>query len=550
MRGCTRQTVINARYGCATVARATWPSAQRSDVPDMLLRTWAIGLYSGPDPKTTMPRPLALFAFFQATALVAQVPDPSFGGDGMIDVSRPGVNELSLNELVQDAEGRLLVVGFAGAYHNDPTGLVLRFLADGTPDSSFAEDGVWERDIADHANRYFSVAMAPDATGDIIAMGHVTRTPSASELYGFSRIRPDGTPANTVWEGTPGVSLGNCYDDVGYGGRLLPDGRVLLFGSCNEGGTYNAVGVAVTTDMGLTDLTFGTAYTGLDGCCGEAAVDGMVDPWGRIVLAVEQDGGYWAIRFTAAGERDYAFSGSGSYFAGSRSVRRIIPAPGNRLQLIGYRSNPFPDPQDARIIRLTASTGLPDQEFGTDGQRTYRWAEGADYIFTDQEYDPLGRLVLAGRESYNGSGEQGFLARVLPNGDLDSTFGVDGLYRVPHAVNSDPVLALGENGRIFFTSPYGGDSVVVSCYTTDLTTAVPTVAPRKLVQLWPNPATDAVWLEGYHGAVPPIVHNLLGQPQHVPLERVGTGWRLAVQALATGAYVVQVPGSAVRFLKE
>ena len=481
-----------------------------------------------------------------AFALSAQTPDPDFGTDGVVTFAAPGGGEFGLHDLIHDAEGRLVVVGHLGSFFNDPAGLVLRYRPNGDLDSSFAEDGIYERAVPGYPNRYWRVALSPDGSNDILAMGHITRTPGSLETLGYSRIRPDGSPTNTWWDGTPGASMGNCWDAVGTGGAIRPDGRMVLFGKCNEGGVYNAVGVAVYDAGDTPNSSFGESnYTQLNGCCGETAVDGMIDAAGRPVLAVQMDEAYWAIRFQANGQRDYTFNGSGAYSASTRGARRIAAAPVNRLQLVGHGTGA--NLSEALIVRLLGGSGTPDPSFGTDGQRYYSWST-ANHAFTDQAWDPQGRLVVAGTMgTFN---HVGFLARLLPNGDVDSTFGVDGRYLLPHPCEGEPSISLGPNGRICVTTGFATDSAYVSCYTTDLTTTVPQTKPYHLLQAWPNPTTDALYLEGYHGSTAPQVLDPLGRHHRVPSERIGSGWRLHMDGLAAGGYVVVVPGGSVRVVVE
>lgn len=490
--------------------------------------------------------PLSLTTCSFAFALCAQTPDADFGTDGVVTFAGPNGGALGLHDLIHDAEGRLVVVGHLGSLFNDPAGLVLRYLPNGDLDSTFAEDGIYERVVAGYPNRYWRVALSPDGSNDILAMGHITRTPGALETLGYSRIRPDGTPANTNWNGSPGASMGNCWDAVGTGGAIRPDGRMVLFGNCNEGGVYNAVGVAVYQPDDTPNSTFGqSSFTQLDGCCGETAVDGMIDGAGRPVLAVHMDEAYWAIRFQANGQRDFGFNGSGSYSAGARGVRRIAAAPANRLQLIGRGTGA--NLSEALIVRLMNAGGTPDATFGPEGRRYYSWST-ANHLFTDQAWDPQGRCVLAGL--VGSSGAVGFLARLLPNGDIDSTFGVDGRYLLPHPCPGEPSISLGPNGRICVTTGLAADSAYVACYTTDLTTSVPQPAPYHWLHPWPNPTTDVLYLEGYHGSTAPQVLDPLGRHHRVPSERIGSGWRLQLDGLAPGGYVVLVPGGSARVVVE
>lgn len=166
--------------------------------------------------------------------------------------------------------------------------------------------------------------------------------------------------------------------------------------------------------------------------------------------------------------------------------------------------------------------------------------------------------MLAG--TVGGFNHLGFLARLLPNGDIDSTFGVvrstaDGRYLLPHPCEGEPSLSLGPvrstaDGRNCVTTGFAADTAYVSCYTTDLTTSVPQTGPYHLLQAWPNPTTDVLYLAGYHGSTAPQVLDPLGRSHRVPSDRIGSGWRLNLDQLAAGGYVVVVPGGWVRVVVE
>jgi len=68
---------------------------------------------------------------------------------------------------------------------------------------------------------------------------------------------------------------------------------------------------------------------------------------------------------------------------------------------------------------LFAQDGTLDPSFGTDGQFTFQF--GGDYYAYDVAVQNDGKIVVVGRVAFS-SGEDVFVMRLNPNGELDPTF--------------------------------------------------------------------------------------------------------------------------------
>ncbi|HRH69259.1 MAG TPA: hypothetical protein PLB89_07125 [Flavobacteriales bacterium] len=495
---------------------------------------------------------LAIISF--AITLRAQVPDPSFGDQGVMSFVHPE-SDTYFTDLVQEASGRLIVVGYLDSIQTAHTGLVIAVNLDGTLDPNFAGDGVYTKFTPGSHNEYKRVALVPDGSGDIYASGNLKYPFGDYESMGVSKFLPNGNLATFNWEGSRVFNMSNCDGVIGYGAYVRPNGKILLYGSGNEGFAFNAVTTASIISTGQNDISFtdGTAQTmvQLDGGSGERAVDATVDQSGRFLLAVNNEGTSWAIRLRADGYRDYTFDNNNSaYYGYSGGAKRIGFWPDGKILLIG---NSFQTPvMNGQVSRLIIN-GIPDESFGEYGRRFYAWEENRNIYFTDYAWDPAGRLVIAGYQSPQfGSDGEGIIVRLLPNGDPDPAFGTDGKYVVPHPAGySNNSVAIGGNGRLFFIgSSDVSDTAYVSCYTTDLTTDLSPVQERPVLRLWPNPASSKLHVEGYHGTLPPRITNTLGQEVPLHAQRVGTGWELDVEGLAPGTYAITGKGGTLLFLKE
>lgn len=137
---------------------------------------------------------------------------------------------------------------------------------------------------------------------------------------------------------------------------------------------------------------------------------------------------------------DASFSGDGRRTvsfdldsAAADRARRIFPTMGGYL-LIGQASN---SPGLTLALTRLNLSGELDTSFGINGKRSY--AVNTPEII-DAVQDSQGRVVFAGNTAVSG-GSDVLLGRVLPNGEVDPSFGFLGLARID--VNAeDDVLAL------------------------------------------------------------------------------------------------------------
>lgn len=120
--------------------------------------------------------------------------------------------------------------------------------------------------------------------------------------------------------------------------------------------------------------------------------------------------------------------------AATDGARRIFPTTGGGFLVVGQASNG--SGIALALTRLT-SAGQIDVAFGTNGKRTYAVGIGA---VVDAAQDSQGRIVIAGTEAVTG-GSDVFVARLLPNGEIDPAFGFLGLARI-NVLAQDEVFAL------------------------------------------------------------------------------------------------------------
>jgi uncharacterized delta-60 repeat protein len=170
-------------------------------------------------------------------------------------------------------DGKILVAGSHGFPTNTTSpGLLLRYNANGTLDSTFGSGGIVTTAIplgTVAATAYFGVAVYPNAgtanDGKIVAAGEVSSTPGGTQnqrQMGVTRYNPNGTldttfAAGVGYEAIPDPNFTNP-NDFARAVAIESDGKLVIVGDSYHGPNpcYSRV-VRLNVD-GSLDTTFGT----------------------------------------------------------------------------------------------------------------------------------------------------------------------------------------------------------------------------------------------------------------------------------------------------
>ena len=149
--------------------------------------------------------------------------DISFGVAGKA-FSTPGWN-VSPSSILIAPDGKIVV---GGTSENNGAGTnfaIMRFLPDGSKDTTFGGEGKIEADFDSSSERYESLNIQPD--GKIVAAGLLY--PEASLL--MLRLNDDGSPDTTF--GTNGKLFDpfKTWNQYANAMKFLPDGKILLSGA-------------------------------------------------------------------------------------------------------------------------------------------------------------------------------------------------------------------------------------------------------------------------------------------------------------------------------
>ncbi len=375
--------------------------------------------------------------FFAVTAsgLFAQpgALDPAFGSAGKLTTNIGKGDDQAVSAVLQP-DGKIVVAGYAynGADY-DVT--VARFNADGALDEGFAQNGMVHTDIDFDNDLGRSVALQPD--GKIVVAGRT----SGSFGFAFAVLRYTAEGLPDTCFGTGGIVTTDVVmesTDYGYAVAVQPDGKIVVAGGAWGGKfavvRYNADG---TLDVNFGNDGIATAVVGNAYDAYNMPYALALQPDGKILVAGSANNGanldFAVVRFNADGALDPGFGTNGqlstsfAYFnqdyndiANALALQpdgKILVA--GKAQLYGYYSN-----FDFAVARYTAD-GVLDTSFHGNGKNTVQFnnknAEAYSIVV-----QPDGKIVLAGVAA-DGAKNTFAMARLIENGNLDPTFGQSGL---------------------------------------------------------------------------------------------------------------------------
>ena len=379
-------------------------------------------------------------------ALNAGLLDTSFGNDGVriIDFGRI---ELTQKVLI-DSSGRILVVSisFNDLEHEF---IISRFSSQGVVDSTYGADG----DFIFTSNSPIEIGGAVlDRQGDVLIAGH------------------EGDNA-AIWKITSEGELDTRFGDLGKQLVQIPDSNRAYFNaaqfdenehivvtghSCNDPERTCDPFVARLTGNGTLDTSFGVGgITIIEFNKPAFSYTVRIDAYGRIYIAGERmgvsSGDIFVVRLLSNGAPDDAFGNAGKlvfdFSPLFESAMGIAINPLGGLYVAGVTQVAA---KDVILLMALKSDGSIDTGFGNAGLSELIPDIGGQAWVTGITIGIDGQIYVAGRSTINEI-STALVARVLPTGFLDTSFGDSGYSRFS-TLNSEDSFAFNavfqETGKI------------------------------------------------------------------------------------------------------
>ena len=390
--------------------------------------------------------------------------DPTFGGgDGIVVTDLVvGEHDGAADVLIQP-DGRIVALASQRQLGSDIDWFALiRYLADGSVDSSFGTSGIAEIPVPG-AFAYLNAGVR-QADGKLVVVGESVTTFDENWDWRFvvARVNPSGSLDTTF--GTNGVVVLDTDPSVvqqyaNFGDVVIqPDGKIVAAGHAGQADADFEGFVARFEANGTLDPTFG--YQGLRylsvGTFDTNVRTLALQPDGKLVIAGRYENGpddatgdSFVARLHADGNLDLSFGQNGVVKTAASSnmdeFTTVTVLPDGRILAAGEMTNSDAT-QSYFLLARYESNGDIDLNFGNGGiasvgMLTFNFVGG-------MVVEANGRIVLAGTASDGNAGDFA-LARFNTTGDLDPTFGPNGTLRTAiegheHARG----LALQSDGRL------------------------------------------------------------------------------------------------------
>jgi uncharacterized delta-60 repeat protein len=309
-------------------------------------------------------------------------------------------------DLAVQPDGKLVAVGFI--YSGSAARmLVVRYEANGELDTTFGNNGIVITDLGQQSNLN-TVAIQDD--NKIVAAGKLG-------LNGvLVRYNEDGS-LDTTFNGTGVVSVDFDINAWLNDLAILPDGRIVVVGTLQADWSFPAnIGLARYHSNGTLDDSFGIIVTDLGG---DNSANGLVAKDTNIIVVGSHDGDFVILSYDHQGSLDPDFGDAGVVtidFGGTNDrALDVALQPDGRIVVVGSGFGRY------ALARLHSS-GLLDDSFGQNGLVTL---DESTYI-SGVVIQPDEKIIVLGSSFYLSS-NRFRLARLEANGELDTTFGTNGI---------------------------------------------------------------------------------------------------------------------------
>jgi uncharacterized delta-60 repeat protein len=416
--------------------------------------------------------------------------DSTFGNGGMVQTELGSIEDFAYNVVIQP-DDKIIVVGTTGTYV-DRDFAVVRYNPDGTLDADFGNNGIVKKNSLYYDDILYTVAIQSD--GKIIA-GGVGNT----KAY-LIRLESNGTMDDSFGNlGIVNFSLAE-YTLV-YDIHILESGKIMVAGQLGGSGAHGFV--ARLNNNGSIDNTFGT---------NGSYIIHFVIPEFINTIFVQNDG-----KILVGGCR-------------------------------GYMIGSYPT-TDFLVLRLLEN-GTLDNSFNDLGVLTINFdnkAENCNKILTDND----GNIFAVGYSDNLQLPKSDFaVAKILPNGTLDASFGIEGKIITDFGSSNDKIQGalIDATNRLVVSGIWGDSSNAIICrYKTSIFDKIEKpIEKNKIIQIYPNPCRDYTKIECLTPSV--IIEEILicdyaGKKvyqQKISGTSINSGIKIDTHFLVPGIYTLQI----------
>ena len=292
--------------------------------------------------------------------------------------------------------------------------VLTRFTSTGAIDTSFSKTG--HKEIAIELNSQH-VALAELNNGNLLLAG-TKKTTNGSQGF-VAKVDQDGSLDTTF--ATDGIYITNIENtealtlsDI----AITNSNNIVAVGTATQSGNAQSFAMMLTA-QGVLATSFGTEGV-LLGLTGEDFSKIHIDNneifiAGKLVTGA--DSALIALKLNLTGNELFRYSGTDTPNINNK-VASVLTDSSGAIYLV---ANLVATPDKANVVRLLSSGSL-DTSFASNGVGQYSLAATGNTLIKGAKLDSTDKLILVGT-----SNNQGVIARITTNGELDNTFGTSGV---------------------------------------------------------------------------------------------------------------------------
>lgn len=447
---------------------------------------------------------IVLFNCFTIMSAYAQYLDTTFDTDGMVITDFNSSFEY-IHSIEMQADGKILVAGECIA-NGAKDFLVVRYLSHGSLDNSFGSNGKVVTDFQGSYDHAEVIAVQPD--GKILCAG----SSYDGNEYHFAIVRyiSNGVLDNTF--GTNGkviTVIDSLQTDKIHDLVIQNDGKIIVVGVAYNGSHFD-VACARYNDNGILDSSFAVGGIfvypmGTDSYGNSVKVDGNGDVLIGGLFRTGTKNDFMVLKLKNNGTLDTSFGLNGvviTSFGSNRmsDINSLAIQVDNKIVAVGSSAlHPGGTDMEISVARYLPN-GDFDLSFGNNGQIVKQ--VGNTSMGLDVEIQNDGKMVIVGySDDTTGVNHNITLLRLDSSGLADNTFGVGGFVVTDVTFGTDEghAISLQTDGKIVIGGcSFNGnnsDVTVVRYHPIISGTLVPNNQPSKLVKLYPNPASENLIIE-------------------------------------------------------
>ncbi len=380
----------------------------------------------------------------------------SFGDTtkGIVITSINSNNNYSVCSAV-DSEDRIVVGGYDMVGESGNDFLLCRYNPDGSLDTTFGTGGKVTTDITENAD--YTSGLVIDSQNRIIVCGYTDLSGSGLDKITVVRYKVNGDLDSSFGDNENGIIVLSIRNTKNSGGNALTldsQDRILVSGYTDTSGNDTNFAIIRLTNSGVLDTTFngnGKVETdirydisGLDISGNNDTATGIVvDSQDRIVVSgiTENDinntvlsnlNDFVVVRYTESGQLDTTFGPQQTgivvtdiYNNSLEKISTLIAIDSKDRIILGGTTESYGTYEDFVVVRYDSSGNL-DLTFGTNGVQITDICgnENNDYV-NKMIIDAQDRIVLVGFIEIESDANYA-IVRYNVNGNLDTSFGESG----------------------------------------------------------------------------------------------------------------------------